>query len=98
MTRTKSAGSERFLVWLLSSDDDGDALEWCVSIEDSEEALAERLTHLQRSHESTFASAYRIERMVIADAGEFRPFVGTAKAGAEPESEPVIVDDCAVLF
>lgn len=93
MTRTKPAGAERFLVWLLSSDDDGDPLEWCVSIEDSEEALTERLAQLQRSHEATFASAYRVERMVIVDAGESKPFVGTG-----PEAEPVIAEDSSVLF
>lgn len=100
MSHAAVAGSERFLVWLTSTHDNGDTFEWCVSHEISEESVAARLTQLQRDHKPGFAHAYRVERVVIADTGVSHAFVGTAAPEPEDESanETVITAESSVLL
>lgn len=87
MSGLQAVGRERFLVWMTSFSDEGEPYEWCVEHADSAEAASARVVQMMVHHSSDFASAFRIERVVIADAGERRPFVGRANPGA-PSEEP----------
>jgi hypothetical protein len=98
MIRTRAVGSERFLVWMTSTNEAGDLFEWCVSHEDSKAAADSCVVYMQAAHVPGFASSYRIERVVVIVVGEEKPFVGLAQAdppseGPAPAPEPIVEED-----
>lgn len=100
MSRLLPVGGERYLVWLTgTSDEDGEPFEWCVSHEDSEEAAETCVQQMQRAHGPEFASAYRFERVVVADAGTRKPFVGTGPLpDVAPDAAPALLPEGEVFF